>query len=636
MGTRAAQTVVLALALVLLLPCQAAAKWTQVKTEHFLFIGDASERQIRQVAQRLEQFREVMSRVLPAASVASRQPTIVFVFQSDRSLSPYTPRFEGRSIDLGGYFLARNDANYVALNAEREQSAFGIIFHEYAHFLVRNTAGDVPLWVNEGLAGVYETFEEQDGGRGAVIGAPHRERLALLRASTLMPLAELMAVDHNSSVYNEGSRRGLFYAQSWALMHYLMLGNQHRTSQWRVYLAQVKDGATPEEAFTEAFKDDGRALERELGEYIRNLTFPVLRVSFDEKVTGGTVGRGAAMDDAEALAYLGDLLSMLDRVDEARERLSGLVAANPTSVRALNALAMLELKESNVTGALALLDRAAALAPADSDVQRAWGRTLHARWQELARSDDEAAKMTLRRARTALTRATELRPDDAETLAMLGNLESSAGEDRRATELFDRAVSAAPGEERYQLMLADALVRQGDYSRATAYLGPLVALSQDSRLVESARDLLTFVAGQRGRSQPAVADDDLPRGSVAPAQTSAARPTATDGRFLPEFRPVGAGERRVLGTFTEVTCGGGPAVLVVEADGETIRLVADDLATVEFITYGVGGGTVGCGPLNPAPRVFATFRDGVAGPAVGAMDGRAIAIELLPPEFVPR
>ena len=45
----------------------ASANWRSLKSNHFLVIGDASERDLRDVALRLEQFREVVSRRVPAA-----------------------------------------------------------------------------------------------------------------------------------------------------------------------------------------------------------------------------------------------------------------------------------------------------------------------------------------------------------------------------------------------------------------------------------------------------------------------------------------------------------------------------------------------------------------------------------------
>src|SRR6185295_13668134 len=91
---------VLAMAtLVALLPSVAAAKWTRLNSANFVFIGDASAGQIRQVAEKLEQFREVMTRALPGATSTSPVPTIVVVFATDRSLNPVKPLFRGNTTD---------------------------------------------------------------------------------------------------------------------------------------------------------------------------------------------------------------------------------------------------------------------------------------------------------------------------------------------------------------------------------------------------------------------------------------------------------------------------------------------------------------------------------------------------------
>lgn len=79
--------VVAALALVSLAPLDAMAKWTQLRSENFLFIGDAPERDIRATAQKLEQFREVMLRALPGTTMTSPVPTVVIVFGSDTSFT---------------------------------------------------------------------------------------------------------------------------------------------------------------------------------------------------------------------------------------------------------------------------------------------------------------------------------------------------------------------------------------------------------------------------------------------------------------------------------------------------------------------------------------------------------------------
>ena len=71
-------------------------------------------------------------------------------------------------------------------------------------------------------------------------------------------------------------------------MHYLQLGSQLRASQLAQYLARLHDGGEPTETFTAVFGDPA-VLERELREYLRNFSFPSIRLDFGEKV-GGTGG----------------------------------------------------------------------------------------------------------------------------------------------------------------------------------------------------------------------------------------------------------------------------------------------------------------------------------------------------------
>ncbi len=637
--TRRAKTIIAAVVLVLALPRPGAAQgnWFRLQTENFLFIGDAPERQLRDVAQHLEQFRDVMSRALPPAAVVSPVPTIVFVFQAESSFAPYTPRFEGRPVAVAGFFQPSAAVNYLAINAGATQSALRIVFHEYAHFLARNTAGQLPVWANEGLAGVFETFEERSGGKAAVIGIPHPEHLILLQNSTLIPLRDLLIVSNTSPVYNEGDRRGLLYAESWALMHYLMLGNQTRAPQLQDYFRLVKGGEPADEAFLAAFGSDIEALERELREYVRTFSFPTLRIDFAGSVTGSGVGRGDRIDETEARGYLGDLLARMGRIDDARAQLRALVAADGQSARALSALALLEFRADNLDEALPLLERAASLDPDDVEIQRAWGRALFARSQQQAIGDDRAID-TLRQSRTVLNRAVELSPRDAETIAVLARVEVTVGTDlARASTLLERAVALAPSEDRYRLLLADALVRRGDFERAASYAGPLAAGAGRSVIREPARQLLDYIADAvlKAELHPGASGDSVeaPRA----AQAAAWPGDAAVARYIPELRRVGPDETRVLGLFSLVECRTGSVVLRIEADSHAFRLEADNLTAVDFISYrDVASSTVGCGPVQPPVRVLATFRDRENAVSANAADGEVVAIELLPDAYAPR
>ena len=294
---------------ILTCPATALARWTRLSSEHFVFVGDAPERDIRNIARRLEQFRDVVGRVFSDDLNISPVRTVVVVFQNDKSFTPFKPEFQGRPVAVAGYFVGMEDANYIAVNAEQDSDAYGVIFHEYAHFLTANAVGAVPVWVSEGLAELYETFEAASGGRTAFIGKPSRQNLQLLQTSgTLMPVAALVAVQHDSPLYNEGDRRGLFYAESWALVHYLTFGSPARAGQLKAYISSMSQGVQAQEAFRTAFGTDTAALDRELQRYVRGLLFTVLRFEFDDKIANPATSSGQILQDEDAAGYLGDLI----------------------------------------------------------------------------------------------------------------------------------------------------------------------------------------------------------------------------------------------------------------------------------------------------------------------------------------
>lgn len=631
------------------LHAEAAAKWTQLQSENFLFIGNASEGQIRRLAERLEQFRDAMLRVLPNANAHSPVPTVVMVFDTDRSMTPVKPLFRGKPIEVAGYFQSDEDVNYILVNAEYLELEVTNIFHEYAHFLINNTLGRVPVWVGEGLAELYAMTKQLDGGKSVVIGSAPGEHIALLRSSTMMPIKELVAVDQSASVYNEGNRRTVLYAQSWALVHYLTLGNPTRAVQFRNYLAAMQSGTTHEEAFAAAF-DDAALLDRELSEYVRRLTFPALRIGFREKSSATSVPRGKTLDDDEADAYLADIQARVSRVDEARKRVAAIQKRAPQVGRAFMVLGAIDLRANRLSDAVAHLEKAAALAPDDFIVQSTYGRSLVMRMSEVRNYPDVAAKI-LPQARRALVRATTINPGSARAAWMLAYVELAGGGDvSAAVGALTRAIQLDPRREEYRILLAQALVRQGEYEKATALLGPLMASGRTTEVRTEARRVLSDLANMRaaratGAAPPITTAVTASIDTSTPVPPGVSTASAVDAARLAEIRREGdrtsglllrvvqPGEQRVLGTLDAIDCVNGTIVIRVTSNGRTLALKARQFAEVDFISYRSSTpGKVNCGPQQSRDRVYATYRPDAAG---GSIDGLAVAIEVLPDDFVP-
>ncbi len=567
---------VLLLGLCLLAPQTAWAKWTRLSSDHFVFVGDASERELRTIAQRLEQFREVVGRVLGDGTISAPVPTLVIVFQNDRSFAAYRPVYQGKPVETGGYFIGGEDANVIAVNASLIAESYGVIFHEYAHFMLASAVGGTPVWVSEGLAGLYETFETSNGGRTAFIGKPSLQNLMLLRASTqLMPTAQLLAVEHDSSQYNEGDRRGLLYAQSWALVHYLTFGSKERQGQLSKFLVALQQGVPDDEAFTRAFGPDRRQLDAELRSYVGMATFQTLRIEFDDRVTAGSLSPSETISDVEAAGYLGDLVGRITgREDEARVMLKKTIDANPEAARALAALGTIELRADKDEAALPLLERAAALAPGTASIQAAYGRTLTRRASR-AGTDEDAL---FAKARTALSRALELEPDNASTIVTLAEVEMASGANpARALSLMQRAVTASPSREEYRLMLAQAMAMTGDYRGAQSYLALLVARGSSPAIREGARSTMARIAtAQNAVRELAAADrEPLEARTAGPGASSGAgrdeprRETMRQGAYVPTLRPLQVGELQVLGYFSAVDCRQGRHRAPDRCDGGT-------------------------------------------------------------------
>ena len=635
----------LALAFVTLCSDVASADWTRLQSANFTFVGDASERDIRRVARQLEQFREVMLRALPSRPGSPPAPIVVLVFANNRSFEPFKPKFQGRTVEVAGFFRGGQDVNHIAINGALGDAAVRTVFHEYSHLLVGSALNVAPAWVNEGIAELYETFEERNGGKSAILGMAPAQHVLELRSRVFIPLSELMAVDHSSPMYNEGNRRGQFYAQSWALMHYLTFGNQARREQLTRYLNTMNAGASPDAAMKSGFAADLPAIEKELRDYLLRLAFPAVVYNFETTARATVDVRAEKLNETEAEGYLGDLMARSsERADDARARLTKAIASNPDAARALYALGLLELRNSRSDEALPLLERAATLQPGEAAFVTAYGFGLVERLR--AANDDAERRSLLERARATLSRSMELGPASAYTLATAGYLEQLAGNGGRAVDLLKRAVAAAPSEESYRLMLAEELARQGDYEGATSHLGLLVGRGSDEVTRNRAREALGRVAQRRNleaaRAAARASADQARPDSVATAQPEAAPATPpparseSGGRFIPALRQLGANEQRALGVFRSIQCRQGSFVLEVQTPTELIRLAAAQLSDIDFISYRTDTpGSVNCGAVPGLPPVLATYRPAADGSAAG-IRGDAVAIELIPDGYVPK
>jgi len=149
-----------------------------------------------------------------------------------------------------------------------------VIFHEYTHLATHETRRPWPLWLKEGLAEVYSSFEVTDNK--VTLGNPISHHVFLLRDNKFIPLQTLLNAQHYSTEYNEREKQGIFYAQSWALCHYFMFGDKNvRRPQMVEFVHLIEQGIDADRAFKQAFKAEPAEIEKQLRNYVGNNLYTI-------------------------------------------------------------------------------------------------------------------------------------------------------------------------------------------------------------------------------------------------------------------------------------------------------------------------------------------------------------------------
>ena len=604
--------------------------WTSVRSKNFLLIGNASEKEIRQVGARLEQFRDVLTRLFAGASSQSSVPTTVIVFRSDETYRPFKPLYEGTPSNVAGYFQSSPDLNYITITIDGNTARpFGTIFHEYVHLFVESNLRGLPLCLNEGLAEYFSTFDIAGGGRKAIIGKSNDYHLKILRSREWLPLESLLSADNKSPVYNERQSRDLFYAQSWALAHYLMLGRLgERQSDFYRFVELMAEGEPVNQSFKQIFQRDPAAIESELKEYIKRDKRPTQVTFFDKRA--GTkaeeLPKSAPVTEAEAQYYLGDLLLHTNRLDEAAGYLKEALRLDPQLAMAHASLGMVYVRQRNFHEALPLLKRAAALAPLNylAHYYYAFGLSRQGMDENLVVSGYEPEAATTMRAE--LMRAIELAPSYTESYHLLAFINLATGEQLdQAEALLRQAMRMAPAREAFAFVLAQIYERRHDWTKAREVLDPL-RRSRNAQLRVKAEQVLKNIAlNESELARLEASGIRVPDNQTGSSSVSA---IAQKPRLLKRFE----GER-VRGLLTNVECNpSGDAVLTIMAGERTLHFRSENLRRITFVTYIEGmGRSITCGQRNPSNLVLLTYRP--SNQSRGQFDGEAVAIEFVPEDL---
>ena len=479
-------------------PAQPRDSWASVQTNNLLLVSNAGEQDLRRVAVWLELFHDAFARLLSKPVVNFSVPTTVVVFRDDASFRPFKPLYQGRPADVAGYFQPGPDVNYIALSLERGGGdSLRTAFHEYVHLHLRENMPDAPLWLNEGLAEFYSAFAVSGGE--AVFGAPIPYHIRLLRGRELIPLATLFAVAHDSPHYNERDKSGIFYAESWALVHYLMLGGGGRFRPLLTrFVNLLSAGVSADAGVQLAFGMSLEALEGELKDYVRRGEFASERVAVGRGPDAHVSAQRAALSEAEAYSYLGDLLLHINRPGEAEKYFQRSLSLDPKLAAAHAALGLLLARQGSFEEAKKHL-KIATVTPQSYLVHYYYAYVLS---QEGAGAGGAPARYSPESAavmRSELGKVIKLAPQFANAYYLLAFVNLVTGERLdEAVDLAKRAQHLSPGRPHYSLLLAQIHLGRRDVESARPVLESLARQNTDPQVRSEAEALLDSINSPAG------------------------------------------------------------------------------------------------------------------------------------------
>jgi tetratricopeptide (TPR) repeat protein len=592
--------------------------WTGVQSKNFFLIGNGDEKQIKQVAIRLEQFREVFTHLFPRVKFNTPVPTTVVVFKSESSFRPFKP-----SPNLVGYFQAGQDVNYIALTTELQgsQNPFTVIFHEYTHLLVNNTIESVPVWFNEGLAEYYSTFSITDDQK-FVLGNPIGNHVLLLRENKMLPLRTFFQVDYKSPYYNERNKQNIFYAQAWAFMHDLLIGKAGRAEQLATFLGKIISNVPVEEASQQAFQMTIEAMEKELRDYIKQDRYNIVRGQFERKLETDTGLQTVPVSEADAQAYLGDLLLHSNR-KECETYLEKALTLDPNSVMANTAMGMARVRDGKIDAALTHLERAVSANSQNYLAHYYYAFALSKIESSGSQPVIGFAPETAARMRQELLKSIAMRPDYPPAYSLLGFVSLVTGNNlREAKELVLGALKATPGRTELLFMLAQLCLRTDDYKNARQLFEHVARKSDDAETRQHAETFLAQLSGfeeqherfkqsqlQRRQSQlngPELRSTESSRDTVTSTEPASSKDPSSYLREV--LRKPAEGETQVQGTLQNIECDGKNIIFIVKSGEQILRLTTRTFDDMEITTYDTQvKGEITCGVRKAQESVVVCF-----------------------------
>lgn len=248
-----------------------ASDWYEYQSESFTVYSDVPEQRVYAMMRNLERFRRTALVFTGQEETPENKKLRVFHFRDSREFGD----FSGDRKIAGLYRETWQGPIIFSRDADHGMSASALIFHEYAHHLMRERSGmTYPRWYSEGFAELLASAELRK--KYVLVGGLPEWRLGAWATDEPLKLEQLLAPAPFSAQTGEDNSRywNNFYASAWLLTHYLQLGHNVGHTDYRTatsgYLKAVAAGEDPFLVFEEHLGKSIEEIQREVLAYMRD------------------------------------------------------------------------------------------------------------------------------------------------------------------------------------------------------------------------------------------------------------------------------------------------------------------------------------------------------------------------------
>ncbi|HXH66937.1 MAG TPA: tetratricopeptide repeat protein [Candidatus Limnocylindrales bacterium] len=574
-------------------PSGTAAKdsWIEVDSPHFKIISNAGEGQARKLADQFEQFRELFHTSFPKFRVDLGKPLVIFAVKNEDTLKLLLPAFwevKGR-LHPAGIFMPGEARDFVVVRTDVEtDNPYEVVYHEYTHAIMNLNVQGLPIWLGEGLAEFFgnSTIHEKDVEIGKI---PH-SRLEVLQTNRLIPIDALMQAGADSPYYNEQNRASVFYAESWAIVHYLQMDPEARKRHLlSTFLTAWDASGNQLEAATKTF-GDLKKFSSAMEAYARQQTFYVGRVT--TSIHGNAKSYSSrALSPGEVAAEQALFYLQTQRLKEARASTDEALQVAPKLALAHEAAGLIAYQQRDYPDAEKEFARAIELSPTSyvsyffaAQARLRGGRTEFEELPEITRY---------------LEKAMELNPQFAPAYATLANFYAMRTETRdNALAMAKKAIDLEPGNLNYTTSYGFVLLNMGNLQAAKALSARIKAAARTPQEEHLAAEFASAVASRENFPQansyqtrsPASSQSNGDTKSIEVQETPAAPPAVTSPGVAPASPSTSNAPRHFMlgpeyhleGKIVAVKCtAAGEVNLTLSVNSVLMKFRNADLKTVE-------------------------------------------------------